>query len=219
MRTPAVLFALLLAACAPLAPPRCEPVPRVYEAREIGQEWIDYVWVELPPEIALDEDGTLPDSVETGLDGTVPGRLFVASADPVGVIVPTMIDLPCAGEPVEYAPAPVEFEIEAGTAPTGAQYGRWSPDAPPPERLKTSYGWGSCASCSECYMQWTFSLDLEGQLEDGALVADLVLNETFHSGPMPIVSVTMRDVTAACTEPRLTCEADGTCSAITYEAR
>ena len=39
------------------------------------------------------------------------------------------------------------------------------------------------------------SLDLNGQLEDGALVADLVLNETFHSGPMKIVSVRMEDVT------------------------
>ena len=51
-------------------------------------------------------------------------------------------------------------------------------------------------------MHWTFSLDLNGQLEGGALVADLVLNETFHSGPMKIVSVRMEDVTAACTEPR-----------------
>ena len=101
---------------------------------------------------------------------------------------------------MEYVPAPVEFEFAAG-------------------RFKTSYGWGSCAACSECYMHWTFSLDLEGQLEGGALVADLVLNETFHSGPMKIVSVTMRDVTAACTEPRMTCESNGECGTIKYVGR
>ncbi|HET6845514.1 MAG TPA: hypothetical protein VFH29_01685 [Anaerolineales bacterium] len=137
----------------------------------------------------------------TPAEGTTEGRLFVASADPVGAIVPTMIDLRCATAPVEYAPASVEFEID------------------PQGNLKTSYAWGSCARCSECYMKWTFSLDLNGRLQGGALEADLVLNETFHSGPMKIVTVEMKDVTAACLEPRMSCEPSGSCGEIRYEAR
>ena len=68
-------------------------------------------------------------------------------------------------------------------------------------------------------MKWTFSLDVDAHMQDGALVADLVLNETFHSGPMKIVTVKMKDVTAACTEPRMTCQPGGECTAIRYEGR
>ena len=71
---------------------------RVFEAADIGEQWIDYVWVEIPAPAS---------------EGVQPGRLFVASADPVGAIVPTMIDLPCADGPVDYAPASVDLEFDA----------------------------------------------------------------------------------------------------------
>lgn len=185
--------AVLLAACAPLAP-ACEPPPdvRAFEAAGIGEQWIDYVWVEIPASAA---------------EGRHPGRLFVASADPVGAIVPTMIDLPCADGPVEYAPAPVDLEFDGAG------------------NFTTSYGWRSCAACSECYMHWTFSLDVEGHVEQDGLRADLVLNETFHSGPMKLVTLDLPEVTQACNtlrgagEPRMRCESAGACDEIRYEGR
>jgi hypothetical protein len=165
---------------------------RVFEAAGIGEQWIDYVWVEVP-------------AVFTA--GTYPGRLFVASADPVGAIVPTMIELPCADGPVDYAPASVDLQFDA--------HGNF----------KTSYGWKSCAACSECYMQWTFSLDVEGQVEGEALLAGLVLNETFHSGPMKLVTLEMPEVTKACEaprgpgEPHMSCDSAGACEDIRFDPR
>jgi hypothetical protein len=161
----------LLTACAASQAPACEPSAdtRVFEAADIGEQWIDYVWLEIPAAAS---------------EGTHPGRLFVASADPVGAIVPTMIDLSCADELVDYAPAQVTLEFDAGGG------------------FKTSYGWKSCAACSECYMHWTFSLDVEGQVGEDSLRAELVLNETFHSGPMKLVSLDMPEVTRSCESPR-----------------
>lgn len=185
-------FALLLVGCASLASPECEApeTVRVYQAADIDEQWINFVWVEIPGSVA---------------EGTFPGRLFVASADPVGAVVPSMIDLPCqlssADDAVAFSPAPVEIEFQGSG------------------NFKTSYAWKSCAQCSECYMQWTFSLDLQGHVDEGFLVADLVLNETFHSAPMKIVSLKMPEVTQACTQPHVSCRPGGDCSAIRFEAR
>lgn len=176
---------VLLAACS-ARPAACasDGAARAYERRDIGEQWIDYVWVQVPA------------AAQAGSAG---GRLFIVSADPVGAIVPTMIELPCASAKVDYSPAPVEFEIgEDGS-------------------LRTSYAWGSCGSCSECYMRWNFSLDLDGRIEGDALVADLVLNETFHDAPMKITSLRMPEVTSACTEPRLACEPGGECGEIEFQ--
>jgi len=180
-------LALVLAACTPLAP-LCEAPAgvRVFEAADIGEQWIDYVWVEIPASAS---------------EGIQPGRLFVASADPVGAIVPTMIDLPCADGLVDYAPASVDLEF-------GAE-----------GHFKTSYGWKSCAACSECYMHWTFSLDVEGQAEEDTLQAELVLNETFHSGPMKLVTLDMAEVTRACEQPHMNCDSAGGCEDIRFEPR
>jgi hypothetical protein len=181
-------LALLLAACSARPAPICEPPAdvRVFQAADIGEQWIDYMWVEIPARAS---------------EGIQPGRLFVASADPVGAIVPTMIELPCADGPVDYTPATVDLEF-------GTQ-----------GNFKTSYGWKSCAACSECYMQWTFSLDVEGHVEEDVLRAELVLNETFHSGPMKLVTLDMAEVTQACEEPRMRCESPGACEEIRFEGR
>jgi len=182
--------AALIAGCAALPAPVCEASEsvRVYQAADIGEQWIDFVWVEIPSLAA---------------EGTFPGRLFVASADPVGAIVPTMIDLPCqaSGSPVDFAPASVQITFDDAGA------------------LKTSYAWKSCAACSECYMQWTFSLDLQGKVEEGFLLAGLVLNETFHSAPMQIGRLKMPEFTQACSEPHLSCRAGGECDTIKFEPR
>jgi hypothetical protein len=160
---------------------------RVFEAAAIGEQWIDYVWLEIP--------APAPGGI------TISGRLFVASADPVGAIVPTMLDLPCADGAVEYGPASVDLEFDSAG------------------NFKTSYGWGSCAACSECYMRWTFSLDVEGQVEEDSLRAELVLNETFHSGPMKLVTLNMPAAAEACSEPHLRCDDAGGCEEIRLEPR
>ncbi len=121
---PARLIALgiLVAGCQAAPTPVCSAADtvRVFEAANIAEQWIDYVWLEIPGAPAED---------------TFPGRLFVASADPVGVIVPTMIDLPCetaGGQAVQYAPARVDIQFTDDGA------------------LQTSYGWKSCARCPMC---------------------------------------------------------------------
>jgi hypothetical protein len=68
-------------------------------------------------------------------------------------------------------------------------------------------------------MHWTFSLDLLGSIIGDSLVADIVLNETFHSAPMKIVSLELPEVTQACTQPHITCGLDGECSRIKYGPR
>jgi hypothetical protein len=182
--------AALIAGCAALPARICEASEsvRVYQAVHTGGQWVDFVWLEIPSHAA---------------EGNFPGRLFVASADPVGAIVPTMIDLPCQafGSAVDFAPASVEITFDG----TGA--------------LKTSYAWKSCAACSDCYMHWTFSLDLQGKVEEGFLLADLVLNETFHSAPMQIVSLKMPELTQACSEPHMSCQPGGECDKIKFEPR
>jgi hypothetical protein len=183
--TSLLVLPALLTACAASQAPVCEPstATRMFEAANIGEQWIDYVWLEIRASAS---------------EGIWPGRLFVASADPVGAIVPTMVDLPCADGPVDYAPAAVELDFDAEG------------------NFKTSYGWKSCAACSECYMHWTFSLDVEGQVEEDALRAELVLNETFHSGPMRLVSLDMPEVTQVCESPRMKCESSGACEDIRF---
>ena len=182
--------AALIAGCAAFPAPVCKASDsvRVYQAANIGEQWIDFVWLEIPSPAA---------------EGTFPGRLFVASADPVGAIVPTMIDLPCqpSGSAVDFAPASVELTIDRDGL------------------LKTSYPWKSCAACSECYMQWTFSLDVQGKVDQAVLLADLVLNETFHSAPMQILSLKMPEVTQACSEPHLSCQPGGECGRIRFKPR
>lgn len=192
LATQMTFVVLFTVGCAALPPQACNAPEgvRTYEAANIHEQWIDYVWVEVP---AADARGTFP------------GRLFVASADPVGSIVPTMIDLPCefssGTKQLDLVPASVDIETDGAGS------------------LKTSYAWGSCARCSECYMKWTFSLDLQGRVSEGALVADVVLNETFHSAPMKILSLRMPEVTQACTQPHIVCRAGGECSAIEFAPR
>lgn len=212
---------LLLTACTSTRPPTCESPSdvRIFEAANIGEQWIDYVWFELPAQIGQTAGSTgnsaaTPDcpSCERPAWGITAaplaasaigaqGRLFVASADPVGAIVPTMLDLPCAKAPVDYAPVPVDLQLSAD------------------DSFKASYAWKSCAACSECYMHWTFSLDITGRVEQDVLHADLVLNETFHSGPMKLITLEMADVTPVCTQPRIQCEPSGACEDIRFEGR
>jgi len=68
-------------------------------------------------------------------------------------------------------------------------------------------------------MLWDFTLDLQGRPAADSLIADLVLNESFHSEPMKIVSLKMPEVTQACTQPRMSCRAGGDCSAIRFDRR
>ena len=130
-----VPLAMLLVGCAVTKPPACdvEAGPRAYEAKAIGQEWIDYVWLELPRSPAEGTaNGTAPSSarhVRWSLDAPSRGRMFVASADPVGAIVPTMIDLSCEAGPVEYAPAPVEFNVDGRAISRPAMRGARAPSA------------------------------------------------------------------------------------------
>ena len=68
-------------------------------------------------------------------------------------------------------------------------------------------------------MHWTFSLDVEGQVEADTLRAELVLNETFHSGPMKLVTLDMPEVTQACEQPHMSCDSAGGCEEIRLEPR
>jgi hypothetical protein len=189
---PIASLALLAVSCTSFAiqPCKSSETVRVFQAAHIGQQWIDFAWLEVP---------------RSAGEGTFPGRLFVGSSQPVGAIVPTMLDIPCritaAAERIDLEPAVVDIEFNAAGD------------------LKTSYPWKSCAPCSECYMVWTFSLDLNGHESDDALEANLVLNETFHAGPMKIVAVTMPEATQACTEPHLLCGAGGDCGDIKFQRR
>lgn len=163
---------------------------RVYQASHVQGQLISFVWLEVPRTIG---------------PGRFPGRLFVASAAPVVAIVPTMIDLPCelsAGVgAIDLLPAPVEMVSSADG------------------HLQTNYSWGGCSRCSQCYMSWTFSLDLQGQITNDSLVADLVLNETFHAEPMKIVSLRMPEVTQSCTQPHIVCRAGSKCDPIVFAPR
>jgi len=178
--------------CASFAHPTCEASKslHVYQAADLHEQWVNFLWVEIP-----DSDGA----------GTFPGRLFVASGDPFGTIVPSMIDLPCqlssGTQAADLVPAPVEIEFDGAG------------------NLKTSYAWRSCSKCSECYMVWDFELDLQGHKTEEALIADVVLNETFHQHPMQILSLKMPEVTDACTQPHMSCRAGGACSAVRFQVQ
>jgi hypothetical protein len=181
---------LLIAGCTASPPPICDTSVRVYQAANIDDAWINYVWVEVP----------LSPS-----EGTLPGRLFVMSDNPVGTIVPSMIDLPCifssSKQVVDIAPAPVDFKFhEAGNFQAG-------------------YSWKSCSQCSECYMLWNFDLTLQGHPTDSSLAAEIVVTETFHSQPIEDLTLELSEVTPACTEPHLICRSEGGCDKITFEPR
>ena len=190
LNTLLVCITLLMAGCASFPVCQASKSVHVYEAAHIEGEWINYVWVEIPSAATV---------------GTFPGRLFVTSGDPVGAIIPTMIDLPCQvsspKDAVDLSPAPVEIEFKAA------------------DDFKTSYPWRSCAPCSDCYMVWTFSLDLQGHTTEGFLDAKMVLNETFHQYPMTIVNLKMPEVTQSCTQPHISCRAGGECREVRFEPR
>jgi len=194
MRKPLPLLsaciALLIAGCTPSPPPVCDTSVRVFQAANIDDAWINFVWVEVPLSAS---------------EGTLPGRLFVVSDNPTGTIVPSMIDLPCAfsasKQEVDFAPAPVEFEFQ--------QAGNF----------QTSYSWKSCSQCSECYMLWNFDLTLQGHPTDSSLAAEIVVTETFHAQPIEDLTLELHEVTKACTEPHMICRAEGGCSQVTFELR
>jgi hypothetical protein len=183
---------LIAAGCGLLPTPTCDAAGtvRVYQATQIKEQWINFLWVEIPASDAA---------------GTFPGRLFVASANPMGAVVPSMIDLPCevssSNPVVNYVPAPVEIEFDGAGG------------------VRTSYAWKSCARCSECYMLWDFELDIKGRVSAGSMVADVVLNETFHQHPMQILSLKLPEVTKACTQPHTSCRAGGECSDMKFDRR
>jgi hypothetical protein len=127
------------------------------------------------------------------------------SDNPAGAIVPSMIDLPCifssSKQVVDIAPAPVAFEFhEAGN-------------------FQASYSWKSCSQCSECYMMWNFDLTLQGHPKDSSLAAEIVVTETFHAQPIEDLTLELQEVTQACTEPHMICQAEGGCNEVTFEPR
>jgi hypothetical protein len=184
-------IALLIAGCTSSPPQVCDTSVRVYQAANIDDAWINFVWVEVPLSAS---------------EATLPGRLFVMSDNPVGTIVPSMIDLPCAFSPskqvVDIAPAPVKFEFhEAGNFQAG-------------------YSWKSCSICSsECYMMWNFDLTLKGHPTDSSLAAEIVVTETFHTEPIEDLTLELHEVTQVCTEPHMICRAEGGCNEVTFEPR
>jgi hypothetical protein len=184
-------IALLIAGCTASPPRICDTSVRVYQASNIDDAWINYVWVEVPLSAS---------------EGNLPGRLFVTSGKPTGAIVPSMIDLPCVFsssiQEADLAPAPVEFEFqEAGN-------------------FQTTYSWKSCSKCSsECYMLWNFDLTLQGHPTDSSLAAKIVVTETFHAEPIEDFTLELHEVTQACTEPHMICRAEGGCSEVTFEPR
>lgn len=129
----------------------------------------------------------------------------MASANPIGAIVPSMIDLPCMlSSPKAVADlSPVAVEIEFQGA----------------GNFQTTYSWKSCSKCSECYMLWKFDLTLQGHRTESSVVAKISLLETFHSYPTKVLTSKLAEVTRACTEPRMTCNAKGACSEISFEPR
>jgi hypothetical protein len=120
----------------------------------------------------------------------------MARTEPAGLLVPTNIELPCIigtdEEYCEFRPLTLPFEYDG-------------------EQLVGSYAWEACASCVECYMNWTTTMEIVGTLDEGTMSLSIGIRHMGHNIQEDYLSVELLRENPGTREPGIRCRSTSEC--------
>lgn len=182
-------FSLVACGIAPIADAFVPPDINVYQARDIDNQQINFVWIELPSSLDL---------------GTNNLRIFMARTDPPGMLVPTETELPCIiqseNDYLDIRPVTLSFEYDG-------------------RQLVGNYTWKACASCVECYMDWETSMEIVGILEQDKMDLSIGIRHMGHNIQDDYLRIELRQEKPSSKEPRILCRRTNDCMDMEFAPR
>ena len=174
----AVFLTLTLLACSSPEVYTSQPLPDsvIYMADGIENEKIQMVWLEVPKSPGVGETDV---------------RLFLAKHEPPEPTIPNPNDLRCILESDdEFAmlgPEKVPFEFMEDGSFTG------------------SYTYRACPDCIECYMNWDYTLEMNGSISEETVLLEVEIIHFGHNVQGSYLSTELTLAENANKEPRIKC--------------
>jgi hypothetical protein len=182
-------FFLVACGSAPITDGFVPPDISVYQAHDIANRQIHFIWIELPSNLNL---------------GTNDIRVFIARTDPPGMLVPTETELPCIiqyeNDYLDIRPVTLPFEYD------GSQ-------------LSGSYDWKACASCVECYMDWETTMEIVGAMEQNKIALTIGIRHMGHNVQDDFLRTELWPEKLSSQEPRILCRRSNDCKNIEFAPR
>lgn len=161
----------------------------VFQAQDIDNRQIQYVWIELPSNLNLGSNET---------------RVFIARLDPPGMWVPTEPELPCIthseSEYIDLRPVPLGFEFDG-------------------KQLMGSYTWNACASCIECYMDWDTTMEIVGTVRQDKIDLSIGIRHMGHNIQDNYIQIELQRESPNSKEPRILCRRSFDCKDVEFVPR
>ena len=169
-----------------------EPLPesKIFIAEGIKNEKIQFVWLEVPI------------SIKSGKEFV---RLFLAKTEPPEPTIPNPNELRCnlssENETAILGPERIPFEFKDNGEFTG------------------SYTYRACPFCIECYMNWDYTLEMNGTIAEEMIQLDIAIKHFGLNVQGSYVSAELQLVPNANKEPRITCNQAIKCKDIIFIRR
>ena len=169
-----------------------EPLPesRIFIAEGVNNAKIQFIWMEIPTSIE---------------PGQVFVRIFLAQTDPPEPTIPNPNELRCMltseKEKAMLGPEKIPLEFKENGEFSG------------------SYTYKACPSCIECYMNWDYTLEMSGTIEEEAIQIDIAIKHFGHNVQGSYVSAELYLIPDTNTEPRITCNQEIQCKDIVFVTR
>ena len=185
----AVFLTLTLLACSSPEVYTSQPLldSVIYMADGIENEKIQMVWLEVPKSPGVGETDV---------------RLFLAKHEPPEPTIPNPNDLRCILESDdEFAmlgPEKVPFEFMEDGSFTG------------------SYTYRACPDCIECYMNWDYTLEMNGSISEETVLLEVEIIHFGHNVQGSYLSTELTLAENANKEPRIKCNRLIKCNGVKY---
>ncbi len=185
------ILAMALAACSG-APSDEGNIPTgvsIYQAQDIDNRQIHFIWLELPTSLAM---------------GSNEVRVFMARTDPPAMLVPTETELPCIvqseDEYLEFGPVTLPFEFD------GVQ-------------LEGSYVWSACPSCEDCYMDWDTTMEIIGTMDQDKMDLGIGIRHMGHNILDDFFRIELGPEQPTSMEPSIQCRRTADCMGVEFVPR
>lgn len=183
---------LLLSACSSVELFSSEPLSEstTFVAEGINNTKIQFIWLELPTPIKPGEEDV---------------RIFLAKTEPPDPTIPNPNELRCMlsseNETAVLGPESIPFEFREDGTFTGR------------------YTYKACPECIECYMNWDYTLEITGTIEEEKVVLDIAVKHIGQNVQGSFVSAELGLFGDPNVEPQITCNRMIECSEITFATR
>ena len=182
-------FFLVTCGRAPIADGFVPPDISVYQAHDIANRQINFIWIELPSNLNL---------------GTNDIRVFMARTDPPGMLIPTETELPCIiqseNEYQDLRPVTLPFEFDG-------------------RQMVGSYTWKACASCVECYMDWDTTMEIVGTMKQDKMDLAIGIRHMGHNIQDDFLGIDLWTEEPSSREPRILCRRSNDCMNMEFAPR